>query len=185
MRILKEFVQNPEICLREVMKGKKLSYACFGYALGIISLYFSIKLGRQNIASLSGFFFAFIFWFTANVILNFVLAALCNILLEMTENKASALDIFILLGFSQIIWIFLIPCFLIFRALPQIYPLMPLIVLAIIAGQIFFVLTFIKKIFGIPRTASLVAFVGSFILPFAAWFLFFCCMIGFIVALAA
>ncbi len=185
MKTLKEFVNNPIIFLKNITEGKKLSYACFGYALGIISLYFAIKLGCQNHASVIGFMFAFVFWFITNVILNFVLAAICNTLLEMTDNKSSALGIFIFLGLSQIIWTLAIPFLLIARAFTEILPFMPLIILAIIAAQISFVLNAIKQVYKVAKSASFIAFVGSFILPVAMGIFLFCFMIGFIVALTA
>lgn len=183
MKTLQEFIQNPKIFLENTIKGKKLSYACVGYALGIFSLYFAIKLACQNRASIPGFIFAFSFWFITNVILNFVLAAICNTLLEMTENQSSSLGIFIFLGLSQIIWALIIPFLLIANAFPLITPFIPIIALAIIAGQMYFVLNSIKQIYKIPRSASMLAFVGAFILPAVAGFFFFCFIIGFIVAL--
>ncbi|MBR4508238.1 MAG: hypothetical protein IKP23_02030 [Elusimicrobiaceae bacterium] len=185
MKILTEFIQNPEICLKNLAEGKKLSYACFGYAFGIISLYFAIKLGFNTTGSIVGFAFAFIFWFITNIILNFVLAAICNTLLEMTENQSSSLGIFIFLGLSQVIWSLTIPCFLIAKAFPLMLPFVPLLVLGIIAAQIYFVLNAIKQVYGIARSTSMIAFMGSFVLPFAACFFFLCFMIGFIAALAA
>ena len=185
MTILNEFTQNPKGFLENIVRKNKLAYACFGYAFGIISLYFAIKLGGQKNASLATFFFTFIIWFIANIILNFMLAAICNLLLELTEKKSSALGIFILLGLSQIIWTLLVPCFIFAYAWPQIAPFSTLFVLAIIALQIYFVLNTIKQIYGISKVSSLVAFVFSFILPFAAGFCFIVFITGLLIALLA
>ncbi len=185
MKTLTEFVQNPTMFLTEITERKNLSYACFGYAFGIISLYFAIKLGCQNRASVAGFIFAFAFWFITNVILNFVLAAICNSFLEITKNKSSALGIFTFLGLSQIIWTLAIPCLMIARAFPISRLFMPLVILGIIIGQIYFVLKAIKQVYEIKQSVSLLAFVGAFILPMVAGFFFFCFIIGFIVALTA
>ena len=185
MKTLSALIQTPKESLKEIIREQKFSYACFGYAFGIISLYFAIKLGNQNSASFISFFFAFIFWFISNVILNFVLAALCNIFLEITGNKSSAVGIFILLGLSQIVWTSLIPCFMIARALPQIMPLTSLAVLGIIILQIYFVLQAIKHLYGISSVSSLIAFIISFILPFVASFCFFIFMVGLLISLFA
>lgn len=185
MKILTELAQNPRTTLAKIVRENKIIYACFGYALGIISLYFAIKLGSQKTATLTTFFFTFIIWFISNIILNFVLAALCNIMLELTENKSSALGIFILLGLSQIIWTLFVPCFIITRAFTQLMPFASLFVLAILALQIAFVLTAIKQIYGTSRISSLIAFLGSFILPFVAGFLLVIFVIGFLIALLA
>lgn len=185
MKILTEMAQNPKRCLTSIIQENKFSYACWGYGIGIISLYFAIKLGRQESASLISFFFVFIIWVITNILLNLVLAAICNMLLELTEKKISALGIFILLGLSQIIWSLLIPCFMILQAFPQTILLTPLIVLGIIALQIYFVLNSIKQVYGISRASSLLAFIFSFILPLAAVFCFGIFTIGLLTALFA
>lgn len=180
-----EPAQSPNYFLTKAVKENKLTYACIGYAFGIISLYFAIKLGTQNTASLTSFLFAFIIWFLSNIVLNFVLAALCNLLLEMTDNKASALGIFILLGLSQLIWSLLVPCFIFARAFAPLMPWTALFVLAIFAAQIYFVLNSIKQIYGISKASSLFAFIFAFILPFAAAFCFVVFIVGVLISLLA
>ena len=172
-KFLNEFAHNPQNCLVKLVEEKKISYAFYGYALGIISLYFSIKLITGNPASIASFFFIFMFWLLLNIIFNLVLAAISNLFLEITGERSKAFGIFILLGVSQMSLTLLIPWGLIVKTTPQILFLTPIIFLAVLVLQVYFVLTAMAKVYKTPRTSSLLAFIGTFAFPF---FFAFCLM---------
>lgn len=184
-KFLTELAQRPTECLTKVIEQKKLSYAFCGYALGVISLYFAIKLTTQNEAFLSGFFFTFLFWFFLNVIFNFILAAISHLLLEFSGEKSKALGMFILLGISQLFLTLMVPWCLIARAANQIAFLTPLIVLAVLCMQIYFVLTAMQKVYGLSKASALLAFIGSVILPVVCGFCLMVFLIGMIITLIA
>ena len=108
---LEQLTQNPKTYLNNLCEENRLSQAFLGYSLGIISLYFAIKLNSFTLPTLSSFITTFIFWFICNITANFILAATANLFLDFFGYKSKALGIFILLGISQLIWTLLVPCF--------------------------------------------------------------------------
>ena len=182
---LNKFAKEPTACLAEVLNEKKLSPAFIGYALGIISLYFALKLNNQSYGTLAGFFILFLIWWTLDIIINFVLAALSHLFLDFTESKTSAVGIFILLGLSQAILTLLIPWFLIAQTNEAVASLTPLFIFFLLLGQLAFILKTLKKVYNLRKTYSVLAFAAAFLLPFVASFYFMLFLIGFISVLAA
>lgn len=182
-KFLNELAHNPQSCLNSILEEKKISYAIYGYALGIISLYFSIKLITGNPAGIGSFFFVFLFWLIVNIVFNFILAALSHTFLEFTEGKSKALGIFILLGISQSFLTLLVPWCLIIQTATKIAFLTPLIFFAILLLQAYFVLTVMAKVYGLPRLSSFIAFIGSLVLPFACAICLVFFLIGWIITL--
>lgn len=178
-----QLAQNPKECLIKVAQEQKFSYGFLGYALGVISVYFAIKLNSAEPTSIGNFIATFIFWFIVNIIANFILAALTNLCLEFIGCKSKASGIFILLGLSQIVLTLLVPCFLMKQAFAQLVLFTPLFLLAILFLQIYTVLSAMKQTFETSKAVSLFAFMFSIALPFIASFGFTIFLISFIATL--
>ncbi len=178
---LNQFAQDPKECLINSIKEQKFAPAYISYALGVISLYFAIKLNSLEQASFVAFIIAFIFWFLFNIIFNFILAALSNLFLEFAGyTKSNAAGIFIVLGLSQLILTLLIPWFLIKQAFEQTAEFTIPTVIIIFLLQIYFILSLMKKVFELPKVVSFLSFVFSFIAPFMAVIIFIIFSISFI-----
>ena len=165
-----EFAQNPTECLKKVVENKKTSYAYWGYALSVASIYFACKLTFQNGASLSGFFFIFLVWFIFNILFNFILAAITSLFLEITGNKSNALGLFTLLGISQLIWTLLLPWCLIIKTTNHFDYLTPLFVIILLVLQIAFVLSAMKQVYQTGKSNSLIAILFSLLMPIISIF---------------
>ena len=167
---LNQFAQNPDECLVNNIRKQKFPSAFIGYALGVISVYFAIKLNSLTQATLGSFLATCLFWFFFNILINFILAALANLFLEFAGYQSKASGIFIILGLSQFILTLLVPCYLIKQAFSPATGLMPLFWIGIIFLQIYFILAAMKKTFELSKTVSVLAFILSFLFPFLAGF---------------
>ena len=174
---LTELAQEPRACLTQALTKQKFYPAMTGYAVGIISLYLAIKLTIQSSSvSLLGLLFTFIFGLLLNLILNFVLASFANLFFEFMDDKTKAVELFILLGISQLFLSLLVPWCLIAKSVEQIAQLTPLAFIAVFFLQIYFVLSYTKKVYGVSRISALLAFGGALILPFVLLFCFVACI---------
>lgn len=176
---LVNLAQNPKACLTKVLSEKQFAPAIFGYVLGVISLYFAVKLLSQNTADFCGFLFIFIVSLSLNLLLNFILAALAHLFFEFMDEKTKAGGLFILLGISQLILTLLIPLCLIAKPFIQLHFFMPLGFIAVFFLQIYFILNSIKQIYGPSKVSAFLALGGAFILPFIGAF----CLMLFIISM--
>lgn len=174
-----QLAQNPKETLIKISQEQKFSYGFLGYALGVISVYFAMKLNTMAPTYVTNFLATFIFWFIVNITANFILAALTNLCLEFVGYKSKASGIFILLGLSQLVLTLLVPCFIMKQAFPQLTLFMPLFLLAIIFLQVHTILSAMKQTFETAKAVSLFAFMFSVALPFIASFGFIIFLISF------
>lgn len=182
-----QLFENPTEYLSNLIEKRKFSAAFFCYALGALSVYFSLKLCSQKGTNFGSFIFVFLIWLLFNILANFVLAANTNMFLDFEKNtkQNKAAGIFILLGISQLLLTLLIPWSLTARAFGQIAYLTPLIFFIIFILQITFFLNLLKKIYGVSRRAALINLLLASVLPFILAGLFVVFSIGFLTILFA
>lgn len=159
-----EFIESPEVAAERVRRVPLTAWGVLAYVFAAASLYLAqAVLGKPAFLGVSGFSLALAcFWSVAAGIL---LAAVIHLFAEALGGTGRALPLFVLLGFSELVWALVVPATLILQALaPGSIWTCRLLFAAVGCAALVLKARGIRLNYGLPKLQSWVALLA----PYAA-----------------